>query len=181
MKTFTFTNKHNTTNPRAICSVEFRAPEGDISQKLNMLERDSVSLVKDVPRVNLSRFLLNNINDDSDSESDFEDDLDDDNKWLATYVQDNRPVKRRSSTTKYNLSSTESAPVKRRSSVKFTVPLKEAPKPKVRGNRIIRLFSKRTTKQKDDIQTQAIRDTRRADSLRLHRERLQRNKLAKST
>ncbi|KAL3938318.1 MAG: hypothetical protein SGBAC_006758 [Bacillariaceae sp.] len=168
-------------SPREDCSVDFKSPEGDISQKLNPLELDSFHLVKNVPRVHLPQ---RRMSDDDGSESEF-DDFEEDSAWFATYVQDIAHTNKGSSSIS---SRAQAAPVKRRSSVKHTVPLKKATitlrrnSGKTGGNRINRLLNKmkRTTRKQD--MRELVRDAFGRDSLHLARNRMQCSKNAtKST
>ena len=163
------------TSPREACSVEFQDPEGQIKQRLNLIERDSLCLANNVPRVNLPRFLDEDNGNDDDSES-LSGDIEEDSGWFKTYVQESKASK---PSTKRRSSVKEQA-VKRRSSIqKFTVPTKETSKAtkrsSIEGNRINRLFfSKNRRKETNKKEFQASRGV---DSLRLHRERLQRCKI----
>eukprot|EP00526_Cylindrotheca_closterium_P023838 CAMPEP_0113615796 /NCGR_PEP_ID=MMETSP0017_2-20120614/7896_1 /TAXON_ID=2856 /ORGANISM="Cylindrotheca closterium" /LENGTH=192 /DNA_ID=CAMNT_0000525065 /DNA_START=18 /DNA_END=593 /DNA_ORIENTATION=+ /assembly_acc=CAM_ASM_000147 len=182
--TFTANNKRNISNqmlsPREDSNVPIITEEGDFAKKLDSLERDSFHLVKNVPRVHLPRLLGDD--DDSDSESEF-DDLEEDSVsgWFATYVEETTPTKRRSSSVSLKAAA---APVKRRSSVKFTAPLKEATRAsrtssvrRTEGNIINRFLNrnKRTTEQ--DF-CKRVRDGLGRNSLHLNRERLQCSKNA---
>ncbi|CAJ1942714.1 unnamed protein product [Cylindrotheca closterium] len=169
-------NKRNISNhrmsPRDDCSVEFQSAEGDISCKFNyLLERDSLHLVKNVRRLQLSRLLcIDDANYDSES-SEFSDFEDGDSEWFAINVQgiiDTPTITKRSS-----LSSKGAAPVKRRSSVKYTAPLKEATKTS-EATRLNRLLNRNMTAAKQDFRKR-VRNTIGRNSMELNRDRLQKN------
>ena len=149
-------------------SFEAQPPVRGISRKQRILEKDSRHLVKNVPRLQLPR-LLDSDDDSSDLESS---DFGGDSGWFGP---ESAPTKRRSSIKHYTLPLKE--PAKRRSSItKYTVPLKETSKPSkqssIEGNPIRRVLknSKRTTKQSFQAR---VHDTLGKSSLHLHRNRMQ--------
>ena len=175
-------NKRNISlhkiSPREDCSVEFQLPEGDISNKFNPFAIvDSFRLVKNVPRLQLSRHPIDDDDDDDDdddtddSELEFND-LEEVSEWFATYMQDITPATKRDSV----VSLKAAAPVKRRSSVKHTAPLKEATKTSG-GSRSNRLLNRNKRMAKQDIRKR-VRDTLGRNSIQLNRDRLQCSKNA---